>query len=163
MPCGIAGSRGLGPNNIRTRGPGRPVLGGAVRPPPGVYASCSTLFGSIDSPRRIHLPNAELVTHILLLCCSSGSGWAIAIKADEQYIDSNLEACKQQIINNKATQYYLDWVQDLRGSAYIEIFSDKLLLFCFKRLISSSISIFNSEPLFTFFSSSIFCSTLVCF
>ena len=57
---------------------------------------------------------------------SSGSGWAIAIKADEQYIDSNLEACKQQIINNKATQYYLDWVQDLRGLAYIEIFSDKL-------------------------------------
>ena len=57
---------------------------------------------------------------------SSGSGWAIAIKADEQYIDSSLEACKQQIINNKATQYYLDWVQDLRGLAYIEIFSDKL-------------------------------------
>jgi len=57
---------------------------------------------------------------------NSGTGWAIAIKADERYIDSGLEACKQQIINNKATQYYLDWVQGLRGSAYIEIFSEKL-------------------------------------
>ena len=56
----------------------------------------------------------------------SDSGWAIAIKADERYIDSNLETCKQQIINNKATQYYLDWVQELRGSAYIEINSNKL-------------------------------------
>ena len=57
---------------------------------------------------------------------NSDSGWAIAIKADERYIDSNLETCKQQIINNKATQYYLDWVQELRGSAYIEINSNKL-------------------------------------
>ena len=57
---------------------------------------------------------------------SSGSGWAIAIKADEQYIDPNLENCKQQIINSKATQYYLNWVRELRDSAYIEIFSDKL-------------------------------------
>ena len=53
-------------------------------------------------------------------------GWAIAIKADERYIDSNLEACKQQIINQKATQYYLNWVKELRDSAYIEIYSDKL-------------------------------------
>ena len=53
-------------------------------------------------------------------------GWAIAIKADERHIDSNLEACKQQIINQKATQYYLNWVKELRDSAYIEIYSDKL-------------------------------------
>ena len=57
---------------------------------------------------------------------NSNSGWAIAIKADERYIDSNLEACKQQMINSKATQYYLDWVEELRSSAYIEIYSDKL-------------------------------------
>ena len=57
---------------------------------------------------------------------NSDSGWAIAIKADERYIDSNLEICKQQLINKKATQYYLDWVQGLRDSAYIEIFSEKL-------------------------------------
>jgi len=56
---------------------------------------------------------------------NSDSGWAIAIKADERYIDSNLEACKQQIINQKATQYYLNWVKELRNSAYIEIY-DKL-------------------------------------
>ncbi|MGE4594221.1 MAG: peptidylprolyl isomerase [Gammaproteobacteria bacterium] len=57
---------------------------------------------------------------------NSNSGWAIAIKADERYIDSNLEACKQQMINSKATQHYLDWVEELRSSAYIEIYSDKL-------------------------------------
>ncbi|HIL20766.1 MAG TPA: hypothetical protein EYG22_04050 [Candidatus Thioglobus sp.] len=57
---------------------------------------------------------------------NSDSGWAIAIKADERHIDANLEACKQQIVNNKATQYYLDWVKELRASAYIEIYSDKL-------------------------------------
>jgi len=57
---------------------------------------------------------------------NSDSGWAIAIKADERYIDSNLEACKQQIINQKATQYYLNWVKELRNSAYIYIYQDKL-------------------------------------
>jgi peptidyl-prolyl cis-trans isomerase SurA len=57
---------------------------------------------------------------------NSGSGWAIAIKADERYIDANLEACKQQVISQKATQYYLNWVKELRASAYIEIYSDKL-------------------------------------
>jgi peptidyl-prolyl cis-trans isomerase SurA len=57
---------------------------------------------------------------------NSDSGWAIAIKADERYIDSNLEDCKQQLINQKATQYYLNWVKELRDSAYIEIYSDKL-------------------------------------
>ena len=56
---------------------------------------------------------------------NSGSGWAIAIKADERYIDANLEACKQQVISQKATQYYLNWVKELRDSAYIEIY-DKL-------------------------------------
>ena len=57
---------------------------------------------------------------------NSGAGWAIAIKTDERYINSSLEACKQKIINNKTAKHYLDWVQELRSSAYIEIFSDKL-------------------------------------
>jgi len=57
---------------------------------------------------------------------NSGAGWAIAIKTEERYINSSLEACKQKIINNKTTKHYLDWVQELRRSAYIEIFSDKL-------------------------------------
>jgi peptidyl-prolyl cis-trans isomerase SurA len=57
---------------------------------------------------------------------NSGSGWAIAIKTEERYINSNLEICKQKIINNKVEKHYLNWVQELRRSAYIEIFSEKL-------------------------------------
>ena len=57
---------------------------------------------------------------------NSGRGWAIAIKTENRYINSNLEGCKQKIINDKVTKHYLDWVQELRSTAYIEIFSDKL-------------------------------------
>jgi len=53
-------------------------------------------------------------------------GWAIAIKVDERYIDANLENCKQKIIYQKAQRFYSNWLQGLRDSAYIEIFTDKL-------------------------------------
>ena len=54
------------------------------------------------------------------------SGWAIAIKIDERYIDTNLENCKEKIIFQKAQQFYTSWLKDLRDSAYIKIFTDKL-------------------------------------
>ncbi len=57
---------------------------------------------------------------------STNMGWAIAIKVDERYIDANLENCKEKIIYQKVQQFYSNWLQGLRDSAYIEIFTDKL-------------------------------------
>jgi len=57
---------------------------------------------------------------------STNVGWAIAIKVDERYIDVNLENCKEKIIYQKNQQFYSDWLKDLRNSAYIEIYTDKL-------------------------------------
>ena len=57
---------------------------------------------------------------------STDVGWAIAIKVDERYVDSNLENCKEKIIYQKTQQFYSDWLKDLRDSAYIEIYTDKL-------------------------------------
>ena len=53
-------------------------------------------------------------------------GWAIAIKVDERYIDPNIENCKEQIKNQKSQKYYSEWLKELRESAYIEIYTDKL-------------------------------------
>ncbi len=57
---------------------------------------------------------------------STDVGSAIAIKVDERYIDVNLENCKEKIIYQKNQQFYSDWLKDLRNSAYIEIYTDKL-------------------------------------
>ena len=54
------------------------------------------------------------------------AGWAIAIKVDERYMDPDLEKCKEKIIFLKAQKFYSDWLKDLRDSAYIKIYSDKL-------------------------------------
>ena len=54
------------------------------------------------------------------------SGWAIAIKVDERYVDPDLENCKEKIIYLKAQKFYADWLGGLRDSAYIKIYSDKL-------------------------------------
>jgi parvulin-like peptidyl-prolyl isomerase len=53
-------------------------------------------------------------------------GWAIAIKVDERYLDPDIESCKQQIKNQKSQTYYSRWLKELRDSAYIEIYTDKL-------------------------------------
>ena len=57
---------------------------------------------------------------------STDAGWAIAIKVDELYVNLNLENCKESIIYQKAQQFYSDWLKNLRDSAYIEIYTDKL-------------------------------------
>jgi peptidyl-prolyl cis-trans isomerase SurA len=57
---------------------------------------------------------------------ATDSGWAIAIKVDERYVDSNMENCKEKIIYQKAQKFYINWLKDLRDSAYIEIYTDKL-------------------------------------
>ena len=53
-------------------------------------------------------------------------GWAIAIKIDERYVDFDLENCKEKIIYQKTQQFYSNWLKNLRDSAYIEIYTDKL-------------------------------------
>ena len=53
-------------------------------------------------------------------------GLAIAIKVDERYTNLDLENCKEKIIYQKTEQFYSDWLKDLRDSAYIEIYTDKL-------------------------------------
>ena len=57
---------------------------------------------------------------------STDVGWAIAIKVDERYVNLDLENCKEKIIYQKTQQFYSDWLKDLRDSAYIEIYTDKL-------------------------------------
>jgi len=57
---------------------------------------------------------------------SIDKGWAIATKIDERYVNLDLENCKEKIIYQKAQQFYSDWLKDLRDSAYIEIYTDKL-------------------------------------
>ena len=54
------------------------------------------------------------------------SGWAIAIKVDERYVDPDVENCKEKIIYLKTQKFYVDWLKDLRDAAYIKIYSDKL-------------------------------------
>ena len=54
------------------------------------------------------------------------SGWAIAIKVDERYIDTNLKNCKEKIIYQKAQEFYSNWLNNLKDSAYIKIYTDKL-------------------------------------
>ena len=53
-------------------------------------------------------------------------GWAIAIKINERYVNPDLENCKEKIIYQKTQQFYSNWLKNLRDSAYIEIYTDKL-------------------------------------
>jgi len=41
-------------------------------------------------------------------------------------VDLDLEKCKEQIIYLQAQKFYADWLEGLRDSAYIKIYSDKL-------------------------------------
>ena len=54
------------------------------------------------------------------------TGWAIATKIDERYVNLDLENCKEKIIYQKVQHFYSDWLKNLRESAYIEIYTDKL-------------------------------------
>ena len=53
-------------------------------------------------------------------------GWAIAIKVDERYVNSDLKKCKEKIIYLKTQKFYSDWLKELRDAAYIKIYTDKL-------------------------------------
>ena len=53
-------------------------------------------------------------------------GLAIAIKVEERFIDPDIENCKEQIKSQKSQKFYSHWLKELRDSAYIEIYTDKL-------------------------------------
>ena len=40
-------------------------------------------------------------------------GWAIAIKVDERYVDTDLENCKEQNTYLKAQNFYLNWLKEI--------------------------------------------------
>ena len=53
-------------------------------------------------------------------------GFAIAIKLEERFVSSNLKKCKEKLIYLRAEKFYSNWVEDLRGEAYIKIYHDLL-------------------------------------
>jgi peptidyl-prolyl cis-trans isomerase SurA len=53
-------------------------------------------------------------------------GLAIAIKIDERFISSKLKECEEKVIYQNAEIYYMEWLNDLREQAFIEIYYDKL-------------------------------------
>ena len=53
-------------------------------------------------------------------------GWAIAKKVDERYVNTDVENCKEKIIYQKTQQFYSNWLNNLKDSAYIKIYTDKL-------------------------------------
>ena len=55
------------------------------------------------------------------------NSWGIAIKIDERFLDLNLKKCEDDLKNMKIQDFYLLWVEGLRDSSKIEIFSQKLL------------------------------------
>ena len=86
--------------------------------------------GGLSDWMFINSPNIEMFDSLedgeVSKIYATEVGWAIAIKVDERYVDSNMENCKEKIIYNKTQKFYFDWLQDLRDSAYIEIYTDKL-------------------------------------
>ena len=53
-------------------------------------------------------------------------GLAIAIKIDERFISSKLKECEEKVIYQNAEIYYIEWLNDLKEQAFIEIYYDKL-------------------------------------
>ena len=86
--------------------------------------------GGLSDWMFINSPNIEIFDSLedgeVSKIYATDVGWAIAIKVDERYVDSNMENCKEKIIYQKAQQFYSNWLKDLRDSAYIEIYTDKL-------------------------------------
>jgi len=86
--------------------------------------------GGLSEWMFINTPNIEMFDSLkddeVSQIYETEGGWAIAIKVDERYIDLDIENCKEQIKMQKAQKYYSEWLKELRESAYIEIYTDKL-------------------------------------
>ena len=53
-------------------------------------------------------------------------GFAIGIKLDERFVNSNLKQCKEKLIYLEAEKFYSNWVHGLREEAFIKIYHDAL-------------------------------------
>ena len=86
--------------------------------------------GGLSEWMFVNTPNIEMFDSLqdgeVSNIYETDGGWAIAIKVDERYVDSDLEKCKEKIIYLKTQKFYADWLKDLRDAAYIKIYSDKL-------------------------------------
>ena len=86
--------------------------------------------GGLSEWMFVNTPNIEMFDSLqndeVSKIYETDGGWAIATKIDERYVNLDLEKCKQKIIYLQAQKFYADWLKDLRDSAYIKIYSDKL-------------------------------------
>jgi peptidyl-prolyl cis-trans isomerase SurA len=86
--------------------------------------------GGLSEWLFVNTPNIEMFDSLeegeVSKIYETEGGWAIAMKVEERYLDPYIESCKQQIKNQKSQTYYLQWLKELRDSAYIEIYTDKL-------------------------------------
>ena len=86
--------------------------------------------GGLSEWMFVNTPNIEMFDSLqdgeVSKIYETDGGWAIAIKVDERYVDHDLEKCKEKIIYLEVQKFYFDWLKDLRDSAYIEIYTDKL-------------------------------------
>ncbi len=86
--------------------------------------------GGLSEWINVNTQNIEMFDSLedgeVSLIYETDGAWAIAMKVDERYINPDIESCKQQIKNQKFQTYYLQWLKELRDSAYIEIYTDKL-------------------------------------
>ena len=78
----------------------------------------------VDNPKVVMLDSlkANEVSQIYF----TDFGFAIAIKLEERFVSSNLKKCKEKLIYLRAEKFYSNWVEDLRGEAYIKIYHDLL-------------------------------------
>lgn len=79
---------------------------------------------NIDTPLMFEIDNLKKnqVSEIY----KRGDSWAIAIKNDERNINPILERCKKELMDLKAEQYYLNYLNNYRKKAKIKIYTDKL-------------------------------------
>ncbi len=86
--------------------------------------------GGLSEWLNVNTPNIEMFDSLedgeVSKIYETDGAWAIAMKVDERYINLDIESCKQQNKNQKSQTYYLQWLKELRDSAYIEIYTDKL-------------------------------------
>ena len=86
--------------------------------------------GGLSEWLNVNTPNIEMFDSLedgeVSIIYETDGAWAIAMKVDERYINLDIESCKQQNKNQKSQTYYLQWLKELRDSAYIEIYTDKL-------------------------------------
>jgi len=53
-------------------------------------------------------------------------GFAIGIKLEERFVNSNLKQCKEKLIYLNAEKFYSNWLKGLREEAYIKIYYEAL-------------------------------------